>query len=428
MSYDVADVHAREILDSRGRPTLEVSLRLASGIEAIAGVPSGASTGTREAVELRDGDPNRFKGAGVTKAAANVNGEIKELLSGRSWKGVEQLDQAVIELDGTENKSRLGANATVGVSMAAARAMASADGQPLYRWLSSDENSLRLPVPNFNVINGGAHAQNDLEFQEFMLSPLGAPNFAEALRTGSEVYFALRALLHAKGYSTGLGDEGGFAPNLGTPEEVLDLLMEAIAAAGYTAGPDGIAIALDPASSEMREADGTYRYSQGTRLTTEEMIAKYQALTDAYPIWSIEDGLGEDDWDGWEKLTARLGHRVQLVGDDLFVTNPSIISEAIGKKVGNSALIKLNQIGTVSETLQAIAVCREAGYTQFVSHRSGETNDTFIADLAVASGCGQIKTGAPARGERVAKYNRLAAIEAEMPALPYGLAQAASSG
>jgi enolase len=423
MSYEVTSVHAREILDSRARPTLEVSLRLGSGVEAAAGVPSGASTGTREAVELRDGDPKRFKGAGVTKAVANVNGEINQLLTGRSWKNLEELDQAVIDLDGTENKSRLGANATVGVSMAAARAMAAADGQPLYRWLAPDQSLLRLPVPNFNVVNGGAHAQNKLEFQEFMLSPLGAPSFGEALRAGSEVYLALRALLHAKGHSTGLGDEGGFAPNLATPEEVLDLLLEAIAAAGYTPGRDGIAIALDPASSEMREPGGEYRYSDVTRLTTDEMIAKYQALTDAYPIWSIEDGLGEDDWQGWEKLTAQLGDHVQLVGDDIFVTNPAIIREAISKKVGNSALIKVNQIGTISETLQAIAVCRAAGYTQFVSHRSGETVDTFIADLAVASGCGQIKTGAPARGERVAKYNRLSAIEAEVPTLPYGLAQ-----
>ncbi len=281
-----------------------MSVRLASGVEATAGVPSGASTGTREAVELRDGDPKRFKGAGVTKAVANVNGEINQLLSGRSWKNLEELDGAVIELDGTDNKSRLGANATVGVSMAAARAMAGADGKPLYRWLAADEAWLRLPVPNFNVINGGAHAQNDLEFQEFMLSPLGAPNFAEALRAGSEVYLALRGLLHAKGHSTGLGDEGGFAPDLGTPEEVLDLLVEAIAIAGYTPGPDGIGIALDPASSEMREPDGSYRYAAGARLTTDEMIEKYAALTDAYPIWSIEDGLGENDWDGWEKLTA----------------------------------------------------------------------------------------------------------------------------
>jgi enolase len=422
MAYEVSNVHALEILDSRGRPTLEVSLQLASGAQGIAGVPSGASTGTREAVELRDGDPKRFKGAGVTKAVGNVNGEINKLLSGRAWKSLDELDKAVIELDGTENKSRLGANATVGVSMAAARAMAQADGKPLYRWLSPDESLLRLPVPSFNVINGGAHAQNDLEFQEFMVCPLGAPNFAEALRAGAEVYQTLKSLLHSRKYATGLGDEGGFAPDLSTPEEVLDLLVEAITAAGYTPGRDGIAIALDPASSEMREADGTYRYSTGTRKTTDEMIERYDLLTTNYPIWSIEDGLGENDWDGWEKLTARLGERIQLVGDDLFVTNPAIIREGISRKAANSALIKLNQIGTVSETLEAIAVCRAAGFTQFISHRSGETADTFIADLAVASGAGQIKTGAPARGERVAKYNRLVVIEAEVPGLPYGLA------
>ncbi len=421
MVYEVAKVHAIEILDSRGRPTLEVSLELASGPVAVAGVPSGASTGTREAVELRDGDPKRYKGAGVSKAVGNVNGEISNLLAGRSWKSLEELDQAVIELDGTETKSRLGANATVGVSMAAARAMALADGKPLYRWLAPDESLLRLPVPHFNVVNGGAHAQNPLELQEFMLAPLGAPNFAEALRAGAEVYQALRTLLHAAGHSTGLGDEGGFAPNLSTPEEVLDLLVEAITKAGYKPGEDGIAIALDPASSEMRESDGSYRYSPGVRYTTDQLIDRYQALTGKYPIWSIEDGLGEDDWEGWEKLTARLGQSTQLVGDDLFVTNPAIIREGIERHVANSALIKLNQIGTVSETLEAIAVCRAAGYTQFISHRSGETTDSFIADLAVASGAGQLKTGAPARGERVAKYNRLVVIEAETPGLPYGL-------
>ncbi len=421
MAYEVSHVHALEILDSRGRPTLEVSLQLASGAQGIAGVPSGASTGTREAVELRDGDPKRFKGAGVTKAVGNVNGEINKLLSGRSWKNLEELDQAVVELDGTDNKSRLGANATVGVSIAAARAMALADSKPLYRWLAPDESMLRLPVPSFNVVNGGAHAQNQLEFQEFMICPLGAPSFAEGLRAGAEVYQTLKSLLHSRKYATGLGDEGGFAPDLSTPEEVLDLLVEAITGAGYTAGRDGIGIALDPASSEMREADGTYRYSTGTRFTTDEMIERYDLLTTNYPIWSIEDGLGENDWDGWEKLTARLGKRIQLVGDDLFVTNPSIIREGIARKAANSALIKLNQIGTVSETLEAIAVCRDAGFTQFVSHRSGETADTFIADLAVASGCGQIKTGAPARGDRVAKYNRLVVIEAEVPGLPYGL-------
>jgi len=419
MAYKVKNVRAYEVLDSRGRPTLEVALELESGATGTAGVPSGASTGTREAVELRDGDPVRYKGAGVTKAAANVNGELSRLLCGRSWKNLEELDRAVIELDGTPTKARLGANATVGVSMAAARAMAMEDGEPLYRWLAPEQSLLRLPVPHFNVINGGAHAQNPLEFQEFMIAPLGAPNVAEAVRAGAEIYQALRQILHSQGHSTGLGDEGGFAPALSTPEEVLALLVEAIKAAGYTPGTDGVAIALDPAASEMREADGTYRYSTGTRLSTAEMIERYEALASEFPIWSIEDGLGEDDWDGWESMTARLGKRLQLVGDDIFVTNPSIIREAISRNIANSALIKVNQIGTVSETLEAIAVCRAAGYTQFVSHRSGETPDTFIADLAVATGAGLIKTGAPARGERVAKYNRLVLIEAES-GLPYG--------
>lgn len=421
MAYEIAEVHALEILDSRGRPTLEVTLRLSSGASAVAGVPSGASTGTREAVELRDGDPKRFKGAGVTKAAGHVNGEINKLVSGRAWKSLADLDRAMIELDGTENKGRLGANALVGTSMAAARAMALADGKPLYRWLAPDESKLRLPVPHFNVVNGGAHAQNPLEFQEFMLAPIGAENFAAALRAGAEVYQALRGLLHSRGHSTGLGDEGGFAPALGTPEEVLDLLVEAITAAGYEPGLQGIAIALDPASSEMREPDGSYRYSPGVTYTSDQMIDHYATLTRDYPIWLIEDGLAEDDWDGWEKLTARLGERIELVGDDIFVTNPSIIREGIARKVGNAALIKLNQIGTVSETLEAMTICRAAGYAQFVSHRSGETPDTFIADMTVASGCGHLKTGAPARGERVAKYNRLLAIEAELPGAPYGL-------
>lgn len=421
MAYTISTVQALEILDSRGRPTLEVTLKLESGATGVAGVPSGASTGSREAIELRDGDPKRFKGAGVTKAVGNVNGEIRKLLVGRAWKSLEELDRAVIELDGTPNKARLGANATVGVSMAAARAISLQDDQPLYRWLAPDQSLLRLPVPHFNVVNGGAHAQNELEFQEFMLAPLGAPSLAEAVRAGAEIYQTLRGILHYKGHSTGLGDEGGFAPALATPEEVLDLLVEAIKAAGYTPGREGVALALDTASSEMREPDGTYRYSTGTRLTTDQMIDRYDELTSRYPIWLLEDGLGEDDWDGWERLTARIGERVQLVGDDLFVTNPAIIREGIARKVANSSLIKLNQIGTVTETLEAIAVCRAAGYSQFISHRSGETTDTFIADLAVSSGAGELKTGAPARGERVAKYNRLIAIEAENPGLPYGV-------
>lgn len=304
--------------------------------------------------------------------------------------------------------------------MAVARAMALSDTTPLYRWLAPGQPR-RLPVPHFNVINGGAHAPNRLEFQEFMLAPLGAPSFAEALRAGAETYQAPKALLHAEGHGTGLGDEGGFAPDIETPDEVLDLLVGAIAAAGYSAGRDGICIALDPAASEFREPDGHYRWAGGKRLTTTEMIDRYASLTERYPIWSIEDGLGEDDWEGWEQLTARLGARVQIVGDDIFVTSPEIVRSAIARGVGNAALIKVNQIGSVTETLEAMAVCRDAGYAQMVSHRSGETPDTFIADLAVATGCGQIKSGAPARGERVAKYNRLLAIEAESGA-PYGLA------
>jgi enolase len=419
--YRIEQVSAAEILDSRGRPTLEVTVRLAGGVGGTAGVPSGASTGTREAVELRDGDPTRYRGAGVTVAVGHVNHQINDAVAGLDWQSLAELDTAMIDLDGTATKSRLGANAIVGVSMAAARAMATADATPLYRWLAADQELLRLPVPHFNVINGGAHAQNPLEFQEFMVAPVGAASFADALRTGAEVYQTLRGLLHDRGHSTGLGDEGGFAPDLATPEEVLDLLVEAIGTAGYTPGRDGVAIALDPASSEFHQPDGRYRYAPGQSLTTAQLIDRYAELVERYPIWSIEDGLAEDDWHGWAQLTARLGQQVQLVGDDIFVTNPAIIRQAIDKHVGNAALIKLNQIGTVTETLDAIAVCRQAGYTQMVSHRSGETTDPFIADLTVAAGCGQLKSGAPARGERVAKYNRLLAIEAELAAAPYGL-------
>jgi enolase len=419
MTYRIEHTRALEILDSRGRPTLEVTVRLAGGATGSAGVPSGASTGTREAVELRDGDAARFRGAGVTVAVSHVNAEINDELSGRDWPDLAAVDGALIALDGTNNKSRLGANAIVGVSMATARAIAAADDLPLYRALGGGTERC-MPVPHFNVINGGAHAQNALEFQEFMIAPLGASTFAEAVRAGAEIYQTLRGLLHDRGQSTGLGDEGGFAPNLSTPEQVLDLLVEAISAAGYPPGTRGVAIALDPASSEFREADGRYRYAQGELLTSDQMIDRYQALIDHYPIWLIEDGLAEDDWGGWQKLTTRLGSRVQLVGDDIFVTNAAIIRDAIERGVANSALIKLNQIGTVTETLDAIAVCREAGYAQMISHRSGETADSFIADLAVASGCGQLKSGAPARGERVAKYNRLLAIEAELDGVSYG--------
>ncbi len=418
MAFEIEQVQALEVLDSRGRPTLTVSVRLADGTTAEAGVPSGASTGSREAVELRDGAPARFGGAGVTKAAENVNTEINAALSGRDWSDLAAVDVAMCDLDGTPNKARLGANALIGTSMALARALAASAGVPLYQWLPGVGQAPRLPVPCFNVLNGGAHAPNPLDFQECMVCPLGASSLREAVRAGAEVYQALKKLLAAGGHSTGLGDEGGFAPNLAEPEEVLALIVEAITAAGYPTGAEGVGIALDPAASEFFD-DGGYRVN-GARLSSADMIARYGEMIDRFPIWSIEDGLGEQDPEGWKQLTAELGGRVQLVGDDNFCTNPAIIAAAIADGIGNAALIKVNQIGTVTETLEAMRTCHDAGYGQMVSHRSGETPDTFIADLAVATGCGQLKTGAPARGERVAKYNRLIQIEAEDPALPYG--------
>jgi enolase len=420
MAFEIKGVQAIEILDSRGRPTLNVTVSLADGTVAEAGVPSGASTGTREAVELRDGDPARFGGGGVQTAVGNVNSEINARLSGRTWNDLAEVDQAMRDLDGTPNKARLGANALIGTSMALARALATSAGAPLYEWLPGFGQPARLPVPCFNVLNGGAHAPNPLDFQEFMVCPFGAPTMAEAVRAGAEVYQALRKRLIAGGHATGLGDEGGFAPNLAEPEEVLALIVAAIQDAGYPTGKAGVAIALDPAASEFHQKDGTYRVN-GVNLSSADMIARYTAMIDAYPIWSIEDGLGEADSDGWKQLTAAIGDRVQLVGDDNFCTNPAIITEAIANGIANAALIKVNQIGTVTETLEAMRICHQAGYGQMVSHRSGETPDTFIADLAVATGCGQIKTGAPARGERVAKYNRLIQIQAQNPSLPYGL-------
>ncbi|OFE15269.1 phosphopyruvate hydratase [Humibacillus sp. DSM 29435] len=419
MSFEIASLSALEILDSRSRPTLSVTVELAGGPKVSAGVPSGASTGTREAVELRDGDPARFSGAGVSKAVGNVNGEIAQHLLGRSLDSLVEADEAMQALDGTPNKARLGANAIVGVSMALARALAAADGQPLHAWLPGFGQPARLPVPCFNVLNGGVHAPNPLDFQEFMVCPLGAPSMAEAVRSGAEVYAALRKRLVAGGHATGLGDEGGFAPDLTEPEDVLAMIVAAIEDAGYTPGTTGVAIALDPAASEFRQHDGTYRVA-GQSLSSTDLVERYAAMVAAYPIWSIEDGLGESDHSGWQQLTARLGDQIQLVGDDNFCTNPAIIAEAISDGIANAALIKLNQIGTVSETLEAMAVCHRAGYAQMVSHRSGETPDTFIADLAVATGCGQIKTGAPARGERVAKYNRLIEIAVARPDLPFG--------
>ena len=419
--FDVAELSALEILDSRGQPTLAVTVRLGDGTTARAGVPSGASTGSREAVERRDGDPARYGGKGVLGAVAAVNTDLAGLLRGRSWAGLAEADQAMIDLDGTPNKARLGANATVGVSMALARALAVSAGVPLWRWLIPEGVSPCLPVPHFNVLNGGLHAPNDLDFQEFMVAPIGAPSMAEAVRAGAEVYAALRRELTDRKLSTGLGDEGGFAPEISEPEEVLRLLVAAITDAGYRPGPEGVSIALDLAASEFRHADGRYLVS-GIRLTSDDMIERLARITEDFPVHLIEDGLGEDDENGWIGLTARLGGRTELVGDDIFCTNPAIITRAIGRGIGNAALIKLNQIGTVTETLEAMAVCRRAGYRQFVSHRSGETEDHFIADLAVGTGSGQLKTGAPARGERVAKYNRLMEIAAGNPGLRYGSA------
>jgi len=420
-AHQITGVTALEILDSRSRPTLQVTVTLAGGVTATAGVPSGASTGSGEAVERRDGDTSRYRGLGVRAAVEAVRGEIADRLRDQEWRTLEEIDTALVKLDGTQNKARLGANAIVGVSMACARALARAEGRELWDWLTPPDVAPRLPVPHFNVINGGVHAPNPLDFQEFMIAPIGAPDLAEAVRAGAEVYAALRALLAGRGHATGLGDEGGFAPQLAEPEEALELLVTAIKDAGYEPGRDGVAIALDPAASEFREDDGRYRVA-GQKLTSDEMIERYAQITSRFPVWLIEDGLAEDDWKGWAELTGRLGERVQLVGDDIFVTNPKIIAEAIAGGIGNASLIKVNQIGTVTETLEAMAVCRRGGYAQFVSHRSGETTDTFIADLTVGGGCGELKTGAPARGERVAKYNRLIEIAAAQPDMPYGLA------
>jgi enolase len=415
----VAEVRAGEVLDSRGRPTLTVTVRLADGTVAGAGVPSGASTGSREAVELRDGDPARYGGHGVLRAVENVNGEIARTLAGREIADQAALDGMLIGLDATPTKSRLGANAITGVSMAFARAVAVSTGTPLWRTLVRPAAVPCLPWPCFNVVNGGAHAPNALDFQEFMLTPLGAPTVAEAVRAGAEVYAALRRRLATGGFATGLGDEGGFAPELDRPEDVLAELVGAIADAGYQPGPEGVAIALDPAASGFYR-DGRYNVA-GESHSSDDLIDRYAEIVDRFPVWSIEDGLAEDDWDGWERLNARLGERLQIVGDDILVTNPAIIVEAIERNIANAALIKVNQIGTVTETLEAIDVCRRAGWAQMVSHRSGETADNFIADLAIGAGCGQIKSGAPARGERVAKYNRLMEVEAAEPALAYGV-------
>jgi len=409
---DIQTLHAREVLDSRGNPTVEVEVWLDSGAFGRALVPSGASTGTREAVELRDEEPTRYQGKGVRRAVQNVIETIAPEVEGMDAAEQAQIDRALLELDGTPNKSGLGANALLGVSLAVARAAADDAGLPLYQYLGGPGARL-LPVPLMNVVNGGAHADNGLDIQEFMLVPAGAGSFGEALRMGVEIFHTLRRLLKDKGLSTGVGDEGGFAPALGGNEAALDFLMRAIERAGYRAGEE-VWLALDVAASEFGER-GRYRLrADRTEKSSEEMIAFYESLLGRYPIRSIEDGLGEDDWDGWQGLTRRLGPRVQLVGDDIFVTNPAIFQEGVRKGVANALLVKLNQIGTLTETLEAVELAKRAGYGTIISHRSGETEDSFIADLAVAVNAGQIKTGSLARGERTAKYNQLLRIEEEL--------------
>jgi enolase len=407
----ITQVHGRQIFDSRGNPTVEVDVRLDSGAFGRAAVPSGASTGEHEAVELRDAG-HAFGGKGVTRAVGHVNGEIAAAVTGREADDQAGLDQALIELDGTDTKSRLGANAILGASLATARARAAELGQPLWRYLGGDQAEL-LPTPMLNVLNGGVHADNPVDFQEFMIVPVGADSFAHAMRMATETYHELKRTLHSRGLATGVGDEGGFAPALTSNEAPLELLVSAIESAGYRPG-DEIAIAMDPASSEFF-SDGAYRLKgEGRTLSSSEMVDYWEQLAGRYPIVALEDGMAEDDWEGWGMLTERLGDRVQLVGDDVFVTNPAILRRGIDAGIANSILIKLNQIGTLTETLATIALAHEADYRAVVSHRSGETEDALIADLVVATGVGQIKTGAPARSERVAKYNQLLRIEEEL--------------
>ncbi len=412
----ITDITAREILDSRGNPTVEAEVRLEGGAVGVAAVPSGASTGQHEAVEIRDGDPSRYGGKGVLHAVSHVNGEIGNALTGSDATDQAGLDRRLIDLDGTPNKSRLGANAILSVSMASARAAAAHLGIPLYRHLGSDD-VLMLPVPMMNILNGGAHADNSVDIQEFMVVPVGAATFAEGLRAGAEVFHALRKRLSSEGYSTAVGDEGGVAPDLRSDREAMDVIIEAIRDAGYEPGRE-VALALDSAATELSDpASGSYVFEgSGERvaLTSEALVDMYAGWLDAYPIVSLEDGLGEDDWEGWRRMTERLGDRVQIVGDDLFVTNVERLRRGIDGGVANSILIKLNQIGTVTETLDATEMARNAGYPSVIWHRSGETEDTFIADLAVATAAGQIKTGSACRSERVAKYNRLLRIEQEL--------------
>jgi enolase len=410
---NIARIHAREILDSRGNPTVEAEVVLQGGAKGRAAVPSGASTGEHEAVELRDDDKARYQGKGVLRAVKNVNSEIAKALVIMDASEQRSLDQKMIELDGTENKSRLGANAILAVSMAAARAAAQAVGAPLYRYLGGTSASV-LPVPMMNILNGGAHADNNVDFQEFMVMPVGAPSFSEALRWGAEIFHTLKGVLKKRGYNTAVGDEGGFAPSLKSNVEAIELVLEAIQAAGYKPGQD-VAIALDPAASELFDGSKyVFKKSDKSAKSSEEMVGFWTKWARDYPIVSLEDGLAEDDWEGWKLLTEELGNRIQLVGDDLFVTNTKRLQEGIEAGAANSILIKVNQIGTVSETLDAIEMADRNSYTSVISHRSGETEDTFIADLAVATGAGQIKTGSASRTDRVAKYNQLLRIEEEL--------------
>ncbi|MDK2927664.1 MAG: enolase [Bacillota bacterium] len=405
----IVDVFAREILDSRGNPTVEVDVTLEDGTVGRAAVPSGASTGTREAVELRDGDKERYLGKGVQKAVANVNDTLAQELTGMDAVDQVAIDNLMLELDGTPNKGKLGANAILGVSLAVAKAAAQSLELPLFRYIGGT-SARTLPVPLMNILNGGKHADNNVDIQEFMVVPAGAPSFAEALRLGAEVFHSLKKVLKERGLATGQGDEGGFAPDLKSNEEALELLVEAITKAGLKPGED-VYLAIDAAASELYR-DGRYVLAgEGKTLTASELVDFYARLAECYPIISLEDGLAEDDWEGWQELTARLGGRLQLVGDDIFVTNTELISRGIAQKVANSVLIKVNQIGTLTETLAAIEMAKGAGYTAVVSHRSGETEDTTIADIVVAANTGQIKTGAPSRSERVAKYNQLLRIE-----------------
>ena len=425
----ITKVHGREILDSRGNPTVEVDVTLEGGASGRAAVPSGASTGEREALELRDGDKSRYGGKGVRKAVANVNAEIASAVQGRDLDQ-RALDAAMIALDGTPTKSRLGANALLGVSMAAARAEAAAQRLPLYRYVGAlyGNGQFTLPVPMMNILNGGAHADSSVDFQEFMVMPLSAPSFGEALRMGAEIFHALRGILKKRGQSTGVGDEGGFAPNLKSNQEALDVVLEAVGQAGLKAGQD-VWIALDVASSELWAGEGRYTFKKSGEpdRTSDQMIRLYDDWIRQYPIVSIEDGLAEGDWEGWKRLTTTLGARVQLVGDDVFVTNPEILKKGIADHVGNALLVKLNQIGTVTETLDAVRMAADAGYATIISHRSGETEDSTIADLAVGTAAGQIKTGSASRTDRVCKYNQLLRIEEELGARRVSLDAARSA-